>query len=171
MLNPGITIKGDEALIRSLNSLDRAVQKKIVRKALRAAAVPIKKQMRSNIRRMVGKVTGNLRKTLVTKARSGNGYAWLVVGPNYNIAPHQHLIEHGTVERFRHSKQTRNVTRWRRLVNWLTGRRRGATGRVKAVHYAALAYDAQALRAVEIGLNTIEKGIDAEVNRSAGFWT
>jgi len=93
-------ISGDKKLRRALRILPNRVEKKIVKKAVRAGARRMMKQIRTNIRKVTERHTGNLRKSTIKRESSyPSGVFCITVGPEHKTAPHQHLIEFGTEER------------------------------------------------------------------------
>lgn len=95
-----INLTGDMQLQRALKRLDRRAEKNAVKRAVRREATRVRRVLKAHT--PVG-LTGRLRRS-VTKREKVYGSAFVVVvGPDYGIAPHAHLVEEGTQPRYRHS--------------------------------------------------------------------
>ncbi len=93
----GVQIEGEEELIRKLRKLGDAVKgSQPERLFLRAA-----KSIRDAAREAAPEgPTGNLKKSIVARvlSRKGRKSAPAMVGINFRLAPHAHLLEFGTVK-------------------------------------------------------------------------
>lgn len=97
MAKQGVTIEGDEELIRKMRNLGDAVKGSQPERLYLRAAKVIRDDAKE--RAPVGP-TGNLRRGIVAKVldRMGRKVAPAMVGINFRIAPHAHLLEFGTVK-------------------------------------------------------------------------
>lgn len=103
MAADGIQIEGMEKLLKRLDSFPPKIRRRIQRKVIRKAGAPF---LREAKRRAPVGPTGNLRRSFMgPKARKikmlPDGQIHGKFGAVYTVAPHQHLVERGTVRRFR----------------------------------------------------------------------
>jgi len=100
MLEASFKIEGADELIRRLERIGNdSKQRGINRKAVRAGATPFRKAARAELKSH--KKTGRLRKGIVTKVKTYLGNVVVAItGADATTAPHAHLLEFGTVERF-----------------------------------------------------------------------
>jgi len=93
-------------LDKMLNDLPKAMGKTVLRNALKKAAVPIHNAVVANAPQGP---TGNLKDGVVTSPKKygrsvkSKNSVFMFVGMDHKTAPHAHLVEHGTVERFHDS--------------------------------------------------------------------
>lgn len=91
-------VTGDKELDRYFATLTPKLQRGAIRKGVRAAGSAQVKEIRSNVKTMVGSdQTGRLRKSLGQRAwsRPKAGVIGTVVGPRYPDGAHGHLVEFG----------------------------------------------------------------------------
>lgn len=100
-----IRVMGAKELDRKLKRLDKAAARKIGKKATRAGAKIVHSAVKAAA---VKGPTGNLKKGIkikVGRMRGGSAMTRVIA-----VAPHSHLVEKGTVPRFR------KAGRWGRLI-------------------------------------------------------
>lgn len=102
----GVRVEGIELVQAALNALPRAVQKKIERRVLGAGATVIKRVATSLVPVKEKRLKAAIAVKRKTYRKSGNVIA--IVGyregkDDKKGAPHAHLVEFGTVERFHKS--------------------------------------------------------------------
>lgn len=97
-----INLGGDRELRDKLSRMTRRMRTSAQRKAVRAGSTPIVQAFRAAA--PVGK-TKRLRKAQTRKFKTyaNTQTSIAVVGADYKIGPHHHLIEAGTAERWRYS--------------------------------------------------------------------
>lgn len=139
-----IKIEGADELRKALETLPIELQKKVLRKALRRGARPI----RDETKRTAPKDTGLLRRSFTVRALKTRSSG--LVGVKITTAgkaPHAHLVELGTQER---TQKT-------------TGRR---TGRISpGLHFMAKAAETKKDEAVRILSEEIRVGVEREAKR------
>ena len=89
------TLTGMDELNANIQKLVKAVDKEQVKPILEKAATTIADAIRANA--PVGP-TGNLKRSIITHAWSDYAQANAMVGIDYRIGPHAHLLEYGTVK-------------------------------------------------------------------------
>lgn len=164
-----LTVTGLEDLTRALNALPKQSERNAVKPAIRKAAKPIKQQALANVKARTKVHTGNLRKAFSKREVSYEGAFVLVLGPRYaasrgktprQAAPHAHLVEEGTTERFRKKRKRRSQTG---LVGRGKGIKKGAsTGKMPAFHPVRDAFLSKGDEAVRIAERELWKGIEKE---------
>lgn len=98
---PTIDLFGDADLIRVFDNAPRALQREVLRGAIARAGKPLADAMRVQIATLTstprGKNRGRLhrRDAIVQRARSYRSALLSVIGPDYSVAPHAHLVEQG----------------------------------------------------------------------------
>lgn len=97
---------GMKALDRLLAELPDKVSRKVQRKAVMAGSTIVRKAYRRNLKTLVGKVTGTLRRSPGRRIRSykRTNTVVAIVGPFSGRARHAHLIEYGTKGKERFTK-------------------------------------------------------------------
>lgn len=95
-----INLTGDIRLQRALTRLDRRAEKNAIKRAVRREATKVRRVLKAHT--PVGS-TGNLRRSITKREKVYGSVFVVVLGPDYGIAPHAHLIEEGTKPRYRHS--------------------------------------------------------------------
>lgn len=95
----GVRVFGEEVVARRMRDLPT----KLVRKHMRAAYSRGATALIKETRRRVPEKTGELKRSLTRRIRVNKTRHYALVGADYSIAPHQHLVEFGTAERHRSS--------------------------------------------------------------------
>jgi HK97 gp10 family phage protein len=86
-------IEGAKQLELKLKQLPKAVAKRVVRAAVSRASTPLMKAIRA----AAPTDTKTLRKAVTRKLKTRKNNTVAVVGTKYMAAPHDHLVEDGTV--------------------------------------------------------------------------
>lgn len=143
-----IQVTGDKELIRRMNALGRRMATTIQRKAVRAASTPMLGAFRSAA--PVGE-TGNLRRGQTRKFKTyrNSSTSIAVVGADYAVAPHAHLVEWGTNQRYR-----KKFARFPK---------RGFTGRMPASGVFEKAYRDTAPYAREVLIATLRNELNSAI--------
>lgn len=111
-----ISLAGEKVLLRRLEKLGSKVAKKVLRKAVRAGAAPVRKAMRQKAPRAEeshgpNKIYpgGQLKRSIKTKVKTyaRQGTVVGIVGSDWDISKTAHFTEGGTV--FRTHKSGKNV--------------------------------------------------------------
>lgn len=98
-MNNSIDLRGEAALIKALRRLETKTGKTVLKKALRKAGNKIKNE----VKKEAPEDTGNLKKSIKVfndNSQASRGGALIRVGADRTIAPHAHLVEFGTDERY-----------------------------------------------------------------------
>ncbi len=169
-----IRVEGDKAVRRKLEALPRAVQKRVVKRAMFHAGAILTREFKAKIRSRVHKVTGRLRRSVIRVQQTLNGTFVVVIGPSYAGAPHQHLVEYGTVKRFRAragADKGERLTRRKEAERYrLTGRTTKdadsglrPTGVMPALPYGEPVFAAKGSQALDIAMDGILDGVMKEL--------
>lgn len=98
---PTIDLFGDADLMRVFDTAPAAVQRTVLERAIARAGKPLAAAMRVQIATLTstprGKNRGRLhrRDAIVQRARRYPSALLNVIGPDYSVAPHAHLVERG----------------------------------------------------------------------------
>lgn len=146
-MNLQIKVTGDKELIRKMQGLSKRMATSIQRKAVRAGSTPMLKAFRAAA--PVGE-TGRLRRAQTRKFKTyrNSGTSIAVVGADYSIGPHAHLVERGTVDRYR--------------KKFASFPKRGFTGRVTGLRVFEKAFNG----AAGTSKSVIETTFRAELNKA-----
>lgn len=143
-----LVLSGDDDIRRKLEKLGKRVATAVQKKALRAGSTPVLQAFRSVA--PVGK-TGNLKRAQTRKFKTyPSGISVAVVGADYRIGPHAHLIEWGTQERYRKKFQGKPG--------------RGYTGFVRPTQVFTKAFQAVRAHAESAMENTLITELEKEVS-------
>lgn len=94
-----LSLSGDADLVAKLEKIGKRMGRAVQMKALRAGSTPVLQAFRAAS--PVGK-TGNLKRGQTRKLKTyASGISVAIVGADYAVAPHAHLVEYGTKERYR----------------------------------------------------------------------
>lgn len=101
--NGVLTLTGEENVLAFLHTFSAKVQTRIVKGAVRTAMKPVLATLKASLPRKTKKQgnTGNLRRGASWKVKTYKSATVSLVGYKHNVAPHSHLWELGTKERFR----------------------------------------------------------------------
>jgi HK97 gp10 family phage protein len=163
-----IRLEGDKELIRAFTALDQRAAKAIGRKAARAGGAPLVKRVKENLRSVLSSESRSVRLNKAERRDLGDKQPLLQsikmrirvrggeASASVSTAPHGHLMEFGTNERFYYPKVFGS-----RLLGRIT---RGAhnTGKMPARPFARPAFDSmqdQTASAIEAKM---WEGIQAE---------
>lgn len=109
-----VTVPDAELFARYFEQLPDRLQRKVLRQGVQAAGTALAREIRRQVKRLVGVKTGNLRRSITSRAWSvpQRGIIGRVVGPAYgkDKGSHGHLIERGH-EIVSHGKRTGKRTR------------------------------------------------------------
>ncbi len=94
-----VRVFGEEVVARRLRDLPNKLVRKYVRAAYSKGATILAKEAK----RRVPVKTGALKRSITRKIRVNQRQHYALVGADYAIAPHQHLVEFGSAERKRSS--------------------------------------------------------------------
>jgi len=94
-----VRVSGEEVVARRLRDLPNKLVRKYVRAAYSRGATILAK----DAKRRVPVKTGDLKRSITRKIRVNQKKHYALVGADYSIAPHQHLVEFGSAERQRSS--------------------------------------------------------------------
>ena len=146
----GAQLIGDKKLIRALERLGGAAQRRVVRPGVTKALSPITGAAKKNVTAQGAKRTGLLRKSIraVVRTYRGSGIIWGGVGINPAIV--------GVDERGR--------TAWPIMYAHLVER---GTYRTRAKPFLRPAFDANKGRALRILEATVRTNLEKEVRRAA----
>jgi len=144
-----VKVIGDQQLLRKLGSMKRRAKTTIQRKGVRAGSTPIVKAFKGAA--PVG-ATKRLRRAQTRKFKTyaNTGTSIAVVGADYSIAPHHHLVELGSAERFR--KSFKNAPG------------RGYTGKMPAARVFEKAFEQTKHEASHALEETIRREVEASAN-------
>lgn len=170
-----LELQGNKELIRAMEQLSNKVQRDIGRKAVRAGSMPIFKEAKANLGRVVSdEATGKLKKSMGRRFRTKKGIHYVVIGPALPEGAHAHLVEFGTGPRYRHSLESRAVAgekaaglgrttqKEARVIKGkleAAGIHGGYTGIMPARAFMRPAYDSQRGKAIE----EMEKKLQEEI--------
>lgn len=148
MIKLRLSLDGIDGLRRDFERLDRAAQGRVQRKAVRAGSGVAVAKFRSVA--PVGQ-TGRLKKAQAVKFRSyaRTQSSVAVIGADYSIAPHAHLVEWGTTQRFR--------------KKYSMHPKRGFTGRVQATNVFQRAFDSVRSTVQSDMENALKIGLDEAI--------
>ena len=94
-----VTVPDAELFARYFEQLPDRLQRKVLRQGVQAAGTALAREIRRQVKRLVGVKTGNLRRSITSRAWSvpQRGIIGRVVGPAYGKGKgsHGHLIERG----------------------------------------------------------------------------
>lgn len=135
-----ISLVGDKALQRKLKSLDFALQKKILRKALRAGAKPVRDAARTNAPVREGKIKKSIKVRAMKRSRKGIGV----------------LVAVGTRQELGISEED--------FYNYAVGTELG-TSKAAAQPYLRPALDSKSSEALKIIAREIDAGIKSEARK------
>jgi HK97 gp10 family phage protein len=95
-----VTLVGKRDLLAKFKSLAEFVDEGPIEDAAFAAGKVVRSAALSNIRAQVRRKTGNLEKSIKVEKprRKLKGFPGAFIMADFNIAPHRHLIEFGTVK-------------------------------------------------------------------------
>lgn len=145
-----LEVTGMEQTIRNLEELPVEVQRNVVKPAVRAAALPIKRQATKNIKAFTTKRTGNLAKSMTKREQTKRGAFIITIGPSQRLGGrHGHLVEEGTRERFRKGRYGKGAP----------------TGRMPALHPVRKAYTARAHESVDVFERKLVEGVEREAEK------
>lgn len=114
---PIIDLFGDADLMRVFDAAPAAIQRDVLRGAIARAGKPLDSAMRVQIATLTstprGKNRGRLhrRDAIVQRSRSYRSALLSVIGPDYAVAPHAHLVERGHLIVPHKSRQLAGVRR------------------------------------------------------------
>jgi HK97 gp10 family phage protein len=94
-----IDVSGNEDLIGKLRKLQRNVAANVLKKVLRKAGTKIKRSVKQEAPERTGLLKKSI-KVFADRSISSKGGALIRVGADASIAPHAHLVEFGTEERY-----------------------------------------------------------------------
>lgn len=114
-------VTGAGVVRRRLAELEPKLRRKYMRQALTKAATPLLRRAKE----LVPKDEGKLKRSLRKKIRVNPKKTYGIVGAEYSIAPHQHLVERGTVARTHKSGKSTGVMPARPFMRpaWMATRR------------------------------------------------
>ena len=143
----------------------RTFPDKVINRHLRAAYVAAAKVIKKEAELLVPVDQGALKSSLKIKVKWGRKKKYALVGADYDIAPHQHLVEFGTVERFRSKTQAGRGRGFLAKLARALFLRGGSTGRMPATPFMRPAFDYKKRTAARILIQRLVTGIRRESNK------
>lgn len=150
-----ISFKGGDTIYKSFIQIgDSKRSKKIQRAAFRKAAKFIQEAAK---RKAPLGPTGNLRDSIKVSVRTKQKgrIMWAEVWIDARIAPHAHIVERGTVERFHKSR------------GWGSGKRGRYTGRMPAKPFLRPAFDQNRELALSVYTRAFREALEKDAKKHA----